>query len=88
MTDYSLGLVWVVTPTLCTRASVGYVRERPKSQSGRNATRLGRLGTDRAFTLLGFSPQVVFVDEVRKTNAQLPGDSTRNRGELRFLRQF
>ncbi len=136
VTDYSLGLVWVVTPTLRTRASVGYVRERPKSQSGRNATRLGRLGADlalplgftlgasgemrwrdfkgtgrdyltldgarrsdrthilrvsvlnRAFTVLGFSPQMVFVNEVRKTNAQLPGDSTRNRGELRFVRQF
>ena len=136
VTDYSLGLVWVVTPTLRTRASVGYVRERPKFPSGRNATRLGRLGADlalplgftlgasgemrwrdfkgtgrdyltldgarrsdrthilrvsvlnRAFTVLGFSPQVVFVNEVRKTNAQVPGDSTRNRGELRFVRQF
>lgn len=136
VTDYSLGLVWVVTPTLRTRASVGYVRERPKFPSARNATRLGRLGADlalplgftlgasgemrwrdfkgtgrdyltldgarrsdrthnlrvsvlnRAFTVLGFSPQVVFVNEVRKTNAQIPGDSTRNRGELRFVRQF
>lgn len=136
VTDYSLGLVWVVTPTLRTRASVGYVRERPKFPSARNATRLGRLGADlalplgftlgasgemrwrdfkgtgldyltwdgarrsdrthilrvsvlnRAFTVLGFSPQAVFVNEVRKTNAQIPGDSTRNRGELRFVRQF
>ena len=135
VTDYSLGLVWVVTPTLRTRASVGYVRERPKSLPGRNATRLGRLGADlalplgftlgasgemrwrdfkgtgqahltsdgagrsdrthilrvsllnRAFTLLGFSPQVMFVNEVRNTNAQAQ-DYTRNRGELRFIRQF
>lgn len=133
--DYSLGVVWVVTPTLRTRASVGYVRERPESLPNRNATRLGRLGAElalplgftlgangemrwrefkgtgrahltsdgarrsdrthilrvsllnRAFTLLGFSPQVVFVNEVRKTNAQAQ-DYTRNRGELRFVRQF
>lgn len=135
ITDYSLGVVWVVTPTLRTRASVGYVRERPETLPNRNATRLGRLGAElalplgftlgangemrwrefkgtgrahltsdgarrsdrtyilrasllnRAFTLLGFSPQLVFVNEVRKTNAQAL-DYTRNRGELRFVRQF
>ena len=136
VTDFSLGLVWVVTPTLRTRASLGYVREHPKFVPGRNGTRLGRLGAElalplgftlgagaemrwrdfkgtgrdyltwdgarrsdrthilrvsllnRAFTLMGFSPQVVFVNEVRKTNAQVPGDYTRDRGELRFVRQF
>ena len=135
VTDFSLGLVWVVTPTLRTRASLGYVREHPKFVPNRNGTRLGRLGAElalplgftlgagaemrwreykgtgrdhltsdgarrldrthvlrvsllnRAFTLMGFSPQVVFVNEVRKTNAQAQ-DYTRDRGELRFVRQF
>lgn len=136
VTEFSLGMVWVVTPTLRTRASLGYVREHPESLPARNGARLGRLGAElalplgftlgagaemrwrdfkgtgrdyltldgarrsdrthilrvsllnRAFTLMGFSPQVTFVNEVRKTNAQVPGDSTRNRGELRFVRQF
>ena len=135
VTDFSLGLVWVATPTLRTRASLGYVREHTESLPNRNGTRLGRVGAElalplgftlgagaemrwrdykgtgrdhltsdgarrsdrthvlrvsllnRAFTLMGFSPQVMFVNEVRKTNAQAQ-DYTRNRGELRFVRQF
>ena len=134
--DFSLGVVWVATPTLRTRASLGYVREHTEFVPGRNGTRLGRLGAElalplgftlgagaemrwrdfkgtgrdyltldgarrsdrthilrvsllnRAFTVMGFSPQAVFVNEVLKTNAQNPGDYTRNRGELRFVRQF
>ena len=42
---------------------------------------------NRAFTLLGFSPQLVAVHEERETNAQLY-DFERTRGELRFVRQF
>ena len=42
---------------------------------------------NRAFTILGFSPQISLVNEVRTTNAQLY-DYTRTGGELRFVRQF
>ena len=41
----------------------------------------------RAFTLFGFSPELVVVREERKTNAQLH-DYERTRGELRFVQQF
>ena len=42
---------------------------------------------NRAFTILGFSPQISLVNEVRTTNAQLH-DYKRTGGELRFVRQF
>ncbi len=42
---------------------------------------------NRAFTLLGFSPQLALVHEARLTNAQAQ-DYERNRAELRFVRQF
>ena len=42
---------------------------------------------NRAFTILGFSPQISLVNEVRTTNAQLY-DYKRTGGELRFVRQF
>ena len=42
---------------------------------------------NRGITLYGFSPELVVVHEVRKTNAQL-FDYERTRGELRFVRQF
>ena len=42
---------------------------------------------NRAFTLMGFSPELGVVHEVRKTNAQLY-DYERTSGELRFVRQF
>ena len=42
---------------------------------------------NRGFTLAGFSPQLVLVNEVRKTNAQTL-DYKRNRAELRFVKQF
>ena len=42
---------------------------------------------NRAFTIGGFSPQLVLANEVRESNAQLyPYD--RNRAELRLVRQF
>ena len=42
---------------------------------------------NRAFTLFGFSPQLVLIHDVRLTNAQAQ-DYDRNRAELRFVRQF
>ena len=42
---------------------------------------------NRAFTLMGFSPELVVVREERSTNAQLY-DYERTRGELRFVQQF
>ena len=42
---------------------------------------------NRAFTLAGFSPQLVAVHEERTSNAQAH-DYERTRGELRFVRQF
>ena len=42
---------------------------------------------NRSFTVLGFSPQLVLVNEARTSNAQLH-DYRRNRAELLFQRQF
>ena len=42
---------------------------------------------NRAFTLMGFSPELGVVHEVRRTNAQLY-DYERTSGEFRFVRQF
>ena len=42
---------------------------------------------NRGFTLFGFSPELVVVNEERETNAQLH-DFQRTRGELRFVQQF
>ena len=42
---------------------------------------------NRGLTVLGFSPQVVLVNEVQTTNAQAQ-DYKRNRAELRLVRQF
>ena len=42
---------------------------------------------NRGFTLMGFSPELGVVHEVRETNAQLY-DYERTSGELRFVRQF
>ena len=42
---------------------------------------------NRGFTLFGFSPELVVVNEERETNAQLY-DFDRTRGELRFVQQF
>ena len=42
---------------------------------------------NRGFTLFGFSPELVVVNEERETNAQLY-DFKRTRGELRFVQQF
>ena len=42
---------------------------------------------NRGFTTLGFSPQLIVVNEERESNAQLH-DYSRTRAELRFVRQF
>ena len=42
---------------------------------------------NRGFTLFGFSPELVVVNEERETNAQF-FDFKRTRGELRFVQQF
>ena len=47
-----------------------------------------RLSThNRAFTLIGFSPELALVHETRDSNAQLH-DYRRTSGELRFVQQF
>ena len=51
-------------------------------------TRSWRLSAyNRALTLLGFSPEIAVVREIRKSNAQLH-DYSRTSGELRFVQQF
>ena len=42
---------------------------------------------NRAITVYGFSPQILFSNELRESNAQL-FDFKRNRVEMRFVRQF
>ena len=42
---------------------------------------------NRAFTMYGFSPKLILVHEVRKSNTQLY-DYKRNRAELRFMHRF
>ena len=63
----------------------------PHTQPGEDRadrTRSLRLSIhNRAFTVYGFSPEIVVVNEERETNAQLY-DYERTRGELRFVRQF
>ena len=134
LTSLSLGGTWVVTPTVRLDGGVGYLRERPETETWRNSTRRVRAGVsvvlpygftvggsgeyrwtdyegswfpfvrdgsaredrtrvvrlsllNRAFTVLGFSPQIVLVHEQRDTNAQLY-DYDRTRGELRLQRLF
>ena len=60
----------------------------PVGEDREDRTRSVRLSVhNRAFTLFGFSPELVVVNEERETNAQLY-DYKRTRGELRFVRQF
>ena len=42
---------------------------------------------NRAITVYGFSPQILFSNQVRDSNAQL-FDFKRNLVEMRFVRQF
>ena len=60
----------------------------PDGSGRKDRTRILRLSLfNRAFTVFGFSPQLVLVHEQRKTNAQLY-DYKRTRGELRLQRLF
>ena len=60
----------------------------PPGEDRADRTRSLRLSVhNRAFTLMGFSPELVIVNEERETNAQLY-DYRRTHGELRFVRQF
>ena len=63
-----------------------FVRERGRSREDRTRTRSLSL-YHRAFTVYGFSPQLVVTKDVRTSNAQLHGYE-RTRGEIRFIRQF
>ena len=60
----------------------------PDGSAREDETRILRLSVlNRSVTVFGFSPQLVFVNEERTSNAQLY-DYQRNRGELRFQRLF
>ena len=60
----------------------------PVGENRADRTRSLRLSVhNRGVTLMGFSPELVVVNEARQTNAQLY-DYQRTRGELRFVRQF
>ena len=63
-----------------------FVRERGRSREDRIRTLSGSL-YHRAFTVYGFSPQLVVTKDVRTSNAQLYGYE-RTRGEIRLVRQF
>ena len=61
---------------------------RATARRGEDRTRILRATVhNRAFTLYGFSPQLVVTNEARDTNAQLY-DYKRTRAELRAVRQF
>ena len=63
-----------------------FVREPGRSREDRTRTRSLSL-YHRAFTVYGFSPQLVVTKDVRTSNAQLHGYE-RTRSEMRFVRQF
>ncbi len=66
------------------KGPAGRLSSRPKADRTRS---LRASVHNRGFTLFGFSPELVVVNEERETNAQLY-DFQRTRGELRFVRQF
>ena len=69
-------------------ASSGQVHLTLNGGKRRDRTRTFTISVlNRAFTLLGFSPQLALIHDVRLTNAQAQ-DYDRNRAELRFVRQF
>ena len=66
----------------------GWFPHVPDDGARKDRTRSLRASVhNRAFTLFGFSPELVVVREERATNAQLH-DYERTRGELRFVQQF
>ncbi len=61
---------------------------RPDGSARRDQTRILQATLlNRAITVFGFSPQVVFSNQVRESNAQL-FDYKRNLVEMRWVRQF
>ena len=66
----------------------GWLPNTPPGEDRADRTRSLRASVhNRGITLMGFSPELVVVNEARQTNAQLY-DYQRTRGELRFVRQF
>lgn len=60
----------------------------PSGNSRKDRTRVLRASVlNRSFTVFGFSPKLVLVNEIRESNAQLY-DYRRKRAELQFVRQF
>ena len=60
----------------------------PGDEHRADRTRILRTSVqNRSFTAYGFSPELVLVSEVRRSNAQLH-DYRKTRAELRFVRQF
>ena len=84
-------------PVVTLRGSVELRRTRfkgdwapftPAGASRADRTRILRVSIfNRAFTVRGFSPQLVLTNEARESNAQLH-DYRRNRVEVQFVRQF
>ena len=69
-------------------ASSGQVHLTIHGRKRKDRTRVFTVSVlNRAFTVLGFSPQLALINEARLTNAQAQ-DYDRNRAELRFVRQF
>lgn len=67
---------------------INYKRPYFSSGNRKDSLRIFNISVfNRAFTILGFSPQIVLVNERRKSNSQLQ-EYKRNRAELRFVRQF
>ncbi len=87
----------VALPVVTVRGSAELRRTRfegdwspftPAGASRADRTRILRVSIfNRAFTVRGFSPQLVLTNEARESNAQLH-DYRRNRAELRLVRQF
>ena len=74
-------LVW-------TRYKGSWAPFTPDGSARKDRTRVLRASVlNRSFTVFGFSPQLVLVNEIRTSNAQLY-DYRRNRAELQFVRQF
>ena len=73
---------------LWTRYKGSWAPFTPDGSARKDRTRVLRASVlNRSFTMFGFSPQLVLVNEIRTSNAQLY-DYRRNRAELQFVRQF
>ncbi len=73
---------------LWTRYKGSWAPFTPDGSARRDRTRVLRASVfNRGFTVFGFGPKLVLVNEIRTSNAQLY-DYRRNRAELQFVRQF